>query len=208
MFARILAACLLSAVLVTPVHSQDQEEPTAPPQPPEQVTAPEVPAANEYTEVLKRMEGWCERFDKLESYKDTVISQGEEKKKFTELTPFEKNMFVIFSGQTCANQMMQLYNVWDVERQQLMRLEVLRQGGQAAAARQGEVTSQQLADNLASLRKLQKGHAKRFETAIERIFEEFKEEIPEKDAKLYIQNVRKFHDRYDLIERSPEQDNE
>lgn len=204
MFVRIFAGCLFCVVLATSTYAQDQDAPPPPPTSEPEVI-PEIPAAEEYAKTLKQLEDWCEKFDNIESYKDTLITQGEEENKFVDLSPLEQNLFVIFSGQTCANQMMRLYNVWEIERKQLLQLEVLRQGGEAAEAREGEVTSQQLAENLQSLRKLQKSHANKFEATVKKIFEEFKEEIPEKDAKLYLQNVQNFHNRYGLVDRSLEQ---
>jgi len=56
-------------------------------------------------------------------------------------------------------------------------------------------------ESLAKLVQLRKDHAAKFEKLAEDTLKKHAKQIPEKDAKLYLQQIREFHDRNKLIER-------
>lgn len=173
-----------------------------PPQDLPPAMAPEdAPSIAEYEEALEQLTQWSNKFGEINSYKEITVVKGETKKKFIDLSELDQHLFIILSGQNCSNTMMMIKHRWSVERNQLVRLEVLREGAQGGEPREGEVNSAKLAEFIEKLQELQKTHAKKFEATIIEIFDKYKTDIPEKDADLYLSNVRKFHDRFNLIDR-------
>lgn len=201
----VIFTIFVFSALAMAQHPQ-QERQAAPSQP--SVIAPEnVPSVEEYKEALDQFKKWTEKFDDLKTYEEVVLSRGEDgRTKFVDLPEVDQYLFIILSGQNCSNAMMKTYHQWKIERKQILRLDVLRQDGQADQAREGEVTPAQLATFMGDLKKIQKKHAKKFERTILKILERHKGDIPKKDGHLYLENVRKFHDRFGLIDRERQEE--
>lgn len=197
-----LSLCSIFMLMPLVAFSQQPDQNVEAAPQPSLVEVEGIPSTEEYKKALEDVTSWTKKVDKLEAYKDVTLRRGDKLLKFVDLEEVDQHLFMILSGQKCSNIMMDMWHKWTIERKQLLRIEVLRQGGRAAEAAEGEITSEQLAKFLTDLRKVQKSHAKNFESMIIKIIEKYKDEIPKEDGELYLSNVRKFHDKFDLIERS------
>lgn len=159
-----------------------------------------TPKIAEYEAVLKGFKNWTGNFNQLEFYKEFEMKEGETKQtRFDKLPKLDQNLFFVWSGQNCGNQMTTVFMKWSHDVVQLERIEKVSPPNEtnkecATAAKVKEFVKQ--------LSELRKKHAVGFEGTTVTIFKTHAGDIPQKDRELYLKQIREFHDHYKLIDRS------
>lgn len=175
----------------------------------------EEPTVEEYDIAFKHYAEWSKNIANPDFYKDLefgMLKDGEQKVKFTELKEFEKNLFYLYQAENLSNRLFMLQNFWQNE---LKKLQILDEQPIEAPDPGEEVrvekpknpikataTIKDVEGYLFNVYNLRKAHAYRYETLINYIFDKFKDEIPETDRDNYLDKVRTWHDKQQLINRS------
>lgn len=164
-------------------------------------TQPEInaPTAKEYESVLVGFERWTKNFNKPEFYKEFELKTGDKKPtRFTSLPKLDQDLFYIWSGQNCGNQMTSMFMKWQQDAAQLERMEKV----ESEEEQKKHISSAEVKKYIEKLAVLRKKHASNFEKSTEVIFKAHVKEIPQKDRDFYLKQIRGFHDHFKLVDRS------
>jgi len=200
----VIALLLCSTVCVAQTHRPDSNAA------PVQNTVVTIPTVLDFHNALANCTLWNLRVDKPAFYKNLSFKDADTKKvtKFTELSEMEKNLYYVYNAEQLSTRMSMFYFKWSFELAKIKYEE--KQGKTRPATKNGNkiATKKDIEDHLARLDTLRKKHAVEFEKLIAKVFEKYKNEIPEKDRKTYSERIRKWHDSQKLIVRKKEKKKE
>jgi len=160
------------------------------------------PKVKDYLEALKNAENWSKNINSPEFYKDYELENTKTKKtaKLKDLTDFERDLFYLLQAENLSKQLAGLNQAWAKEATTAPeRYKATTKEDLEKTDRNPDKTD--IEESIKKLTQIRKDHAVKFEKIMEDTLSKYTKEIPEKDAKLYQQQVKDFHDHHKLIER-------
>lgn len=173
----------ITILWITQIQAQAQNRPPA----------PKLVEKAKYEKTLKQYTKWKENLSNPEFYEKFVWEGTDFKKRFPELTDFEKNQIYLIQGFKLEKELFSLKLAWDNELIYL-KDETVTLPENAATAEEVEKFQKQLL-------KLHKATAIKFEKLIDNVFKKYKALIPIKEREFIKEQVVKLHDKFNLIER-------
>jgi len=154
------------------------------------LSLPKKATLKDYKSTYDTYNMWSERFDDEELYKDLELVEklSEEKKKFSELSSFEKDIFYLLQADVISTHLLQLKIHWNEEHTTRVTAKT-------------SPTEKEISIYINKLERLRTTHAVRYEKKIEDVFEKHKNNLTEEEKKVYLKNVREWHDSEKLIKR-------
>jgi len=160
------------------------------------------PKVKDYNDALKGTGDLHKNVNNPDYYKDFDLENTKTKKtaKLKDLSDFEKDIFYMVQAEKLTKQLAGLNYAWNKEKD--VAPERAKDAKKEDLAKDDRLPDKtDIEEALAKLVQLRKDHAVKYEKIVEDTLKKHAKVIPEKDAKLYSQQVREFHDRQKLIER-------
>jgi hypothetical protein len=163
----------------------------------QQIQPPKLVEKEKYEETLKNYTSWHNNLSKPDFYENFKWKTGEEEKKFSDLTDFEKDQFYLVQGFKLTRELHDLSLAW---KNEIMWIQSGRIGElPETAATVEEITAFQV-----KLLTLRKTVAVDFEKLLDSVFEKHKNKISKKERDYIKKQIVNFHDKNKLIERKDE----
>ncbi len=163
-----------------------------------------APTIGDYEKVLSYYKTASKEAVDLKAWKGRTLihRRNKDKVEFDKLSNFDKHMYLLSNGYRVNDMMTNIHHFWIMELKRFddpkytpKKLEKIEDAKQEPAAKADvEKYLKQLTD-------LRKASAVRYEKFVEKVCNDFKDEIPEKERELYLKEVRDFNDENNLIER-------
>lgn len=157
---------------------------------------PKLVAKDQYEKTLKSYVNWSNNLSNPKFYEQYKWTIKEGEKKFPDLTDFEKDQVYLIQGFRLERELFSLKLAWDNE---------------IAWLKSGRINPESIPENAATveeiegfqkqLLELRKETAVKFEKLMGELFEKHKDKIPLKEREYVSSQIKKWHDKYNLIER-------
>lgn len=199
----VLYVCTTSDVFAQPPPPPPEKVPLPPPaKVPEEVSEEEKkPIIADYEATMKHFKELTAGYASEETYKEVIFKTKDGKEKpFKELTDFEKHAFYLLQAQNISRHLQFLEQAWTEEFEKLSKEPEPKK---EVGAKESEqiATAKDVKKYLGELLKMRKSHAAHYEQFTYKVFEKFKDDIPEESRKAYIKRMKEWHDTYKLIDR-------
>lgn len=164
---------------------------------------PVAPTLDDYESVLKHYKIVSKKITDPAAWKGTEMVNKNTKDVvlFEKLSKFEQAMFLVGSGQKLAVEMKSFDGHWQAELKKFDNPKYEPKKGEKSTGKDAPALKKDVEGYLKELTTIRKDTAVAYEKYVNKVFEEFKEEIPAKERELHLKQIREFNDENKLIER-------
>lgn len=191
----LIASLILCLGLVLPIKAQVI------------ILGPErpAPAVEDYERVLDYFKTAAKESTDVKAWKGRELIHNFDKTKieFDKLSNFDQHMYCMSRGfRINVMEMPDCFEVWSNELKKFDNPKyVPKKRDKIEDAKQNPAAKADVEKYLKQLTELRKSSAVKYEKFVEKVFNDFKDEIPEKERGLYLKELRDFNDENKLIER-------
>jgi hypothetical protein len=114
-----------------------------------------------------------------------------EKKKFSDFSELDRQVFTVMLVENFGHDMEELYNKW---KEELAKAEDKPDD-------ENEASKKDIAEYMANLTLLRKKNAERLESLLDKMFKKWPDKFTEEEKSLTLKKVRDYHDKHKLIKR-------
>ncbi len=162
-----------------------------------------APTLEDYEVVLKHFKTVSKKIVDPVAWKGTEMVNRNTKETvlFEKLSKFEQNMFCVGYGQKLALEMKKFDGLWTEELKKFDNPKYEPKKGEKSTGKDAPALKKDIEGYLKELTTVRKEAAVSYEKYVNKVFDEFKEEIPAKERELHLKQIREFNDENKLIER-------
>lgn len=147
----------------------------------------------DFEKFLKKTASVSKDFSSTKFYETLEFTNKKtgEKKKFTDFSELDRQVYIVMITESFGHEMEELYNKW---KEELAMAE-------DAPENENEASKKDIAEYLSRLTLLRKKNAERLESIVEKMFKKWPDKFTEDEKKLTLKTIREYHDKNKLIKR-------